>query len=68
MEGQLDFRPRPSDRAKAAEGRRTPKPRGSSSALEPREASWSAVPLHRFGIGSGLSFSRRVPKQVITSN
>jgi hypothetical protein len=40
-----------SESAKAAEGRRTPKPSSSSLAFEPREASWSAVPPHRFGIG-----------------
>jgi hypothetical protein len=36
---------------KAAEGCRTPKPGGSTTALEPREASWSAVLRHRFLFG-----------------
>jgi prepilin-type N-terminal cleavage/methylation domain-containing protein len=36
---------------KAAEGCRTPKPGGSTTGLEPREASWSAVPPHRFLFG-----------------
>lgn len=34
--------------SKAAEDRRTPKPDGIRRAIESREASWSAVPLHRF--------------------
>jgi hypothetical protein len=36
---------------------------GSSLAFEPREASWSAVPLHRFGIGSEVSFMDACPSR-----
>ncbi len=41
-------------REKAAEGRRTPKPGGKSERFGPREASWTAPALWRFGTGTKL--------------